>query len=98
MLGQSAIQNPRSTIELPLLAGHLLTNSIFLLSQFWRELVAEVGCFKHLTNLNFFIIIERSALQPLDRLFFRLHLPEPEAGNELLCFRERTIGDRRLSV
>src|SRR5688572_15321550 len=50
----------------------------------------ELGCqrgtevirFEHLANLDLVAVLEGCALEPLDRLCLRFHLPDPEAGDE----------------
>src|SRR5262245_41672111 len=56
---------------------------------------SKIRRLEHLTNLDL-ALAERSALQPLDRLVFRLHLPQPKAGHELLRLAERAIDHRPL--
>ena len=45
-----------------------------------------------------FPILERHPLGPLDGLFFRLHLDDPEAGDQLLGLGKRTVDDRPLAA
>src|SRR5437667_77115 len=45
------------------------------------QLRPEVVRLEHLANLDLGPPAERGALEPLDRLLLRLHLPEPEAGD-----------------
>src|SRR6185312_17308761 len=40
--------------------------------------------------------LERGALEPLDRLGPRLHLPQPETGDQLLALGERAVDHRAL--
>src|SRR5260370_32420793 len=44
---------------------------------------SEVRRLEHLPDLDLGIL-EGGALEPFDRLFLRLHLPQPEPGDELL--------------
>src|SRR5687767_13265 len=70
-----------------------LANPRFLLPQLRRELCAEILFLEDLANLHLGTAVERRALQPLDRLFLRLALPDPEAGDQLLRLAERAVGD-----
>src|SRR3989442_9933509 len=65
--------------------------SLFVLPEFGLELGTEVVRFKDLANLDLEAVIERRTLEPLDRLFFGLHLPQPEAGDQLLRLGERPV-------
>src|SRR5437868_5916040 len=79
-----------------LVRGSLLAHSLFLFAQLRRKVVAEIFGLENLAHLDFGSAVERSALQPLDRFFLRLHLPEPESGNQLFGFREWSICHRAL--
>src|SRR5690348_427719 len=72
---------------------------MFLLAQLGRELRTEIIRLEHLANLDLALVPRRigAPLRPLDRLFPRPALPQPEARNELLGLRERTIDDRALA-
>ena len=59
--------------------------------------LAEVLQLEHLPDFDL-AIDERRAAGPLDGLFLRLRLDEPEAGDELLGFRERPVHDGRLAA
>src|SRR5206468_2300310 len=61
-----------------------------LLPELWREILAKVLRLEYLANL-YFTLLEWRALEPLDRFIHGLHLPQPEAGDELLGLSERTI-------
>jgi hypothetical protein len=69
---------------------------VFFLLNF---LVVESGCevfgLEDLANLYVGVayVENRTALDPLDGLFERLDLPEPEAGDEFLAFGEGAVGD-----
>src|SRR5437588_6230539 len=76
----------------------LRPQTLLLLLQLGRERVAEVLRFEHLADFDLGAAAERRALQPLDRVLLRLHLPQPEAGNELLRFGEGAIGHGPLAV
>src|SRR5438034_9237653 len=52
----------------------------------------------HLADFDFSAIAERRALDPLDRFVFRLHLPDPEARDQIFRFGERPIGHRMLAA
>src|SRR5947207_4847000 len=69
----------------------LLAQPLVSLLDLRRKLAAEVRGFKHLPNLHLSAPVKRSALQPLDRLFLRLHLPQPEACDQFLAFGERPV-------
>src|SRR5712691_8529149 len=55
------------------------------------ELGTEVVRFEDMANLDVGAVIERRTLEPLDRLFVGLHLPQPEAGDQLLRLGERPV-------
>src|SRR6516165_1374114 len=69
---------------------------VFFLLNF---LVVEGGCevfgLEDLANLYVGVadVENGTALDPLDGLFERLDLPEPEAGDEFLAFGEGAVGD-----
>ena len=69
---------------------------VFFLLNF---LVVEGGCevfgLEDLANLyvGFAFVGVGASLDPLNRLFERLNLPEPEAGDEFLAFGEGAVGD-----
>src|SRR5262249_54263465 len=52
--------------------------------------------FKHLADLSLGAVFEGSAFEPLDSFFFRLHLPNPEAGDQFLGFGEWAVGNDSL--
>src|SRR2546426_3305673 len=56
-----------------------------------RERGTEVVRFEDLPNLDLEAVLEGRALEPCDRLFLGLHLPQPEAGDQLLRFREGPV-------
>ena len=58
-----------------------------------RELGAEVLGLEHLADLDLRVLQHRvgAALDPLDRLVLRAHLPQPEAGDQLLGLGERAV-------
>ena len=54
---------------------------------------------EHLTDLDLRLLSGhrvRTAAHPFQGLLHRLHLPQPEAGDELLGFRERPVDHQRL--
>src|SRR5688572_652667 len=62
------------------------------------RLVARVGKIAHLEerpDLDL-TVLERGALEPLDRLLLRLHVDEPVAGDQLLGLGEGAVGHRAL--
>ena len=59
-------------------------------------LSAEVFGLEHLANFDLGPTIKRRAFEPFNRLFLRLHLPQPIAGNQLLRFGEGTVDHRPL--
>src|SRR5207244_3353860 len=58
-----------------------------------RELVGEFLRLEDLTDLDLGSVLEGTALGPFDRLIERLHLPQPQADDELIFGAERTVGD-----
>src|SRR5438309_7508345 len=76
---------------LPLLG--LRAQALLLFPELGRELGSEVFRLEHLANLDLGLAREgiRTALDPFDRLFLRLHLPQPEAGDQLLRLGERPV-------
>src|SRR5688500_18158869 len=79
---------------LRLLLGHLSAQSLFLLAQLWRQGLAEVIGFEDLPDLDLRFAHHRigATLPPVDRLFERRALPDPEAGDQLVGFGERPLG------
>ena len=67
--------------------------ALLLLPQLGRELLAEVLRLEHLADLDLALALVGvgAALDPLDRLVQRLHLNQPEAGDQLLGLREGTV-------
>src|ERR1700722_20783965 len=68
-------------------------HTIFLLLQLGREFGAEITRFEQLANLDLEILMSGigAALDPFDRFFLGFHLPDPEAGDQLLGLGERAI-------
>src|SRR5712692_2921941 len=56
----------------------------------------EIGRLEHLADLDLFARLERSALDPFDRLIPRLDLPQPKAGDQLLGLGKGPVDYRRL--
>src|SRR5258707_119338 len=87
--------------ELLLKRRGLRADPVFLLAQLGRDLRAEVVGLEHLPDLDLrFALGERigAALDPFDRLFLRLDLKDPEAGDQLFCLRERSVDDGSLGA
>src|SRR5439155_23965193 len=78
------------------LLGPLRAHALLLLLELGFEGRTEVLRLEDLANLDLCAIPEGRPLDPLDRLFLRLHLPEPEAGHQLLRFGEGPVGHRPL--
>src|SRR5262245_38496641 len=73
---------------------HLPAQRLLALPQLGRELGAEVVGLEHLADLDLRLGAReriRSTLHPLDRLLFRLDLDQPEAGDQFLRLRERSV-------
>src|SRR5438046_4627249 len=81
-----------------LLRGDLRAQALLLLPQLGGELGAEVLRLEDLADLDLGILPHRigAALDPFDRLFLRLHLPDPEAGDQLLGLGEGPVDDGAL--
>jgi hypothetical protein len=75
---------------------HLSAEVFFLLNIFFGEGGCEVFGLEDLADLYVAVacgVGVGTALDPLDGLFERLDLPEPEAGDEFLRFGEGAVGD-----
>jgi hypothetical protein len=59
----------------------LRTHPLFLLADFRSQRWTEILWFENLTNFNFRPTIEWRSLQPFNRLFFRIHFPQPKTGD-----------------
>src|SRR5712692_4567098 len=79
----------RGFLPLPGLRAQVL----LLFPELGRELGPEVFRLEHLANLDLRLAREgiRAALEPFNRLCLRLHLPQPEAGDQLLRLGERPV-------
>src|SRR3954452_17182622 len=66
---------------------------LFLLPQLRSELVTEVGSLKHLPDFDFALLSRGigAPLRPLNRLLFRLDLPQPETGDQFLSLSEWSV-------
>jgi hypothetical protein len=73
---------------------HSSAEVFFLLNFFLVEGGCEVLGLEDLANLYVGFAYIGTPLDPLDGLFERLDLPEPEAGDEFLAFGEGAVGDR----
>src|SRR4051794_27014595 len=81
----------------------LRPQALLLLAELRRELVAEVLGLEDLADLDVGALSlprtrTRHPLHPLDRLFLRLDLDDPEAGDQLLGLGERAVGHGGLAV
>src|SRR5580693_8991760 len=72
---------------------HSSAEVFFLLNFFVAEGGCEVFGLKDLADLYVGLAFVGTALDPLDGLFERLDLPEPEAGDEFVAFGERAVND-----
>src|SRR6266540_3312066 len=81
-----------------LLRDDLRAQALLLLPQLGGELCAEILRLEHLADLDLGILPHRTraALDPFDRLFLRLHLPYPEASDQLLGLGEGPVDDGAL--
>src|SRR5207248_3597213 len=88
--------HPEPHVASFLVGGGLLAQSLFLRANLGREVFAEILRLENLSQLDFSSAVERSALQPFDRFFLRLHLPEPESSDQLFRFGEWSVSHRAL--
>src|SRR5262249_13606864 len=99
LLARPGLSVRPSTVEVVPLSGlrfDLLAKPRFLLSQLRREFLAEVIVLEEWTDLQLGPAVERCLLQPFHSLVHRLHLPDPEPGDELFRFGERPIDHRAI--
>src|ERR1700734_226371 len=63
-----------------------------------RQCLPEISRLEHRPRLDhpFAGSRVRTAFEPLDRFLHGLYLPQPEAGDQLLGLRERTVRDSAL--
>src|SRR5207249_2241802 len=83
-------------LALPLDLG---TQPLFLCPKLRGELLAEILRLEDWADLDLRLLPRhrsRAAPDPLDGLLHRLHLPDPEARDELLGLGERPVDDRLL--
>src|SRR5579864_7047027 len=81
------------------LRGHFRALALLRLPKLGSELRTEVRRLEHLTDLDLGLAAREgigAALDPFDRLFLRLHLEQPVAGDQLLGLGEGPIGDDAL--
>src|SRR5256885_5277561 len=78
-----------TTIMNRMILSPLRAQSLLLLLELRLERITEVVRLEHLANLHF-TFLERGPFQPLDGLAQRLHLPQPETGDQLLRSEEHT--------
>ena|SRR5215469_10504564 len=94
-----AVGSSDTSVQLGLFLGHLIcqlsAEVFFLLNIFFGKGGREVFGLEDLADLYLAFARVRvgTALDPLDGLFERLDLPEPEAGDEFLGFGEGAVGD-----
>src|SRR5579863_392381 len=65
------------------------------IGEFRGEAIAKILRFEDLTNFDF-AVAERSALQPLDRLRLRVHLPNPITCDQFPGLGKGTVDDAAL--
>src|SRR5437879_11542295 len=89
----SAPSRSATRLLLLLLRGHPRAQALLLLPQLGGEFRTEVLRFEHLANLDLGLPAEGigAALDPFDRLFLGLHLPQPETGDQLFRFGEGPV-------
>src|SRR5215813_9653228 len=92
---QTRSNRRRSAILLLQLLG-LGAGALLLRPELGSELLTEVFGLVERPDLEL-LAVERRALEPRDRLVHRLHLPQPEAGDQLLGLGERSVDDGRLA-
>src|SRR5580658_281630 len=81
------------------LGGDVLAHARFLRPQLRCRVVAEILGLEHTPDLDFLVAPgKRRAPDPLHRLGERLHLPQPEAGDEFLGFGERPVAHDALAA
>src|SRR5687768_16591403 len=80
--------------------GDLLGHALFPLPDLGCVVLAEIGGLEYRADLDLRLLAGRvrAPLHPLDGLVERLHLEEPEAGDDLLRFGERPVDDRALGA
>src|SRR6266481_826123 len=88
---------PGMTLTSFSLFAHLGTQTLFLLTQFRRQRLAEILCIEDLPDFDFSTTVEWRTLHPVDRLVQRLDLDEPEAGDEIIGHSKRAMAHAGLS-
>src|SRR3990172_1059159 len=94
----STVARVSRTIRL-LLARYLRPQPFLLRPQLGRELGSEIVGLEHLPDLDLRLLTRERigrVLDPLDRLFQRLHFQHPEAGQQLLRLGKWTVDDGAL--
>src|SRR4029077_2742828 len=79
----------------------LVAQALFLCAQLRCEFLAKVLRFEDRANLDLCILTGhwiRTSAHPLERVFHRFYLPDPETGHQLVCRGEGTINYALLSV
>src|SRR2546426_6475827 len=71
--------------------ARLPAQALLSLPHLGRERRTEVVRLEDLANLDLEAVLEGRTLEPLDGLFLGLHLPDPEAGDQLLRLGERSV-------
>src|SRR6267143_3219536 len=72
-----------------------LGSDIHIAKAFYRS-PGEIRRFKHRTNFHLSLLVERSALEPFNRLIDGLYLPQPVTAYEFLGLAEGTVDHRAL--
>src|SRR6266480_6461204 len=72
--------------------ARLPAHALLALPCLGRQGGTEVRRLEDLPNLDLEAVVEGRALEPRDRLVLGLHLPQPEAGDQLLRLREGSVG------
>src|SRR2546422_2918145 len=75
----------------------LRAHTLLLLPELGLECGTEVLGLEHLANLDLGAVTEGGPLDPRDRFLLRLHLPQPEAGDQLLRLGEGPVDHRPLA-
>src|SRR6478735_7725627 len=75
-------------------------DALFLLAQLRGEGLSEILGLEDPADLDLGIACHwiRAALDPFDRLFHRLALPDPETGDQFLGLGERSVDDGTLGA
>src|SRR5215469_8389658 len=74
--------------------GRLVTHTLLLLAKLGRRRITEILDLEDLADFDFAVFSVRvgTALHPLDRLFARFNLPQPETRDQVIRQIERTVG------